>query len=59
VSYYDVAYGVVAAGINDENDNLGLAGKKWTVPRFLKRSLQVSDSIGLTLLVVLVIQDGG
>jgi hypothetical protein len=41
-----------------ETTILVLAGKKLTVPRFLKRTLQVAASVGLTLLIVLVIQVG-
>ena len=35
-----------------------LAGKKLKVPRIVKRVLQIAVSVGLTLLVVLVIQVG-
>jgi hypothetical protein len=41
-----------------ESTILVLAGKRLTVPRFFKRSLQVAAYVGLTLLVVLVIQVG-
>ena len=41
-----------------ETTILVLAGKKLTVPRVLKRILQIAVSVGLTLLVVLVIQVG-
>jgi hypothetical protein len=41
-----------------ETTILVLAGKRVTVPRLLKRALQVVASVGLTLLVVLVIQAG-
>jgi hypothetical protein len=41
-----------------ESTILVLAGKRLMVPRFFKRSLQVAASVGLTLLVVLVIQVG-
>ena len=41
-----------------ETTILVLAGKKLKVPRLLKRALQVAVSVGLTLLVVLVIQVG-
>jgi hypothetical protein len=41
-----------------ETTVLVLGGRKWTVPRFLKRSLQVVASVSLTLLVVLVIHVG-
>jgi hypothetical protein len=41
-----------------ETTVLVLAGKKLTVPRVLKRAIQVAVSVGLTLLVVLVIQVG-
>ena len=41
-----------------ETTILVLAGKKLKVPRILKRTLQVAASVGLTLLVVLVIQVG-
>jgi hypothetical protein len=37
---------------------LVLAGKKLKVPRIVKRVLQIAVSVGLTLLVVLVIQVG-
>ena len=42
-----------------ETTVLVLAGKKWKVPRVLKRSLQIVVSVGLTLLVVLFVQVGG
>ena len=41
-----------------ETTILVVAGKKLKVPRVLKRTLQVAVSVGLTLLVVLVIQVG-
>jgi hypothetical protein len=41
-----------------ETTLLVLAGKKLRVPRVLKRALQVAVSVGLTLLVVLIIQVG-
>ena len=41
-----------------ETTILVLAGKRLTVPRVLKRAAQVAASVGLTLLVVLVIQGG-
>lgn len=41
-----------------ETTILVLGGKKLKVPRLLKRALQVAVSVGLTLLVVLVIQVG-
>jgi len=41
-----------------ETTILVLAGKRLKVPRLLKRALQVAVSVGLTLLVVLVIQVG-
>jgi hypothetical protein len=42
-----------------ETTILVLAGKKLTVPRVLKSTLQIAVSVGLTLLVVLVVQVGG
>ena len=42
-----------------ETTLLVLAGKKWRVPRILKRTFQVAVSVGLTLLVVLFLQVGG
>jgi Mg/Co/Ni transporter MgtE len=42
-----------------ETTILVLAGKKWKVPRVLKRTLQIAVSVGLTLLVVLFVQVGG
>ena len=41
-----------------ETTLLVLAGKKLRVPRLLKGALQIAVSVGLTLLVVLVIQAG-
>jgi len=41
-----------------ETTVLVVAGKKLRVPRLLKRTLQVAVSVGLTLLVVLIIQVG-
>jgi hypothetical protein len=41
-----------------ETTLLVVAGKKLRVPRVLKRALQIAVSVGLTLLVVLVIQVG-
>jgi hypothetical protein len=41
-----------------ETTLLVVAGKKLMVPRVLKRALQIAVSVGLTLLVVLVIQVG-
>jgi len=41
-----------------ETTLLVFAGKKLRVPRLLKRALQIAVSVGLTLLLVLVIQAG-
>ena len=41
-----------------ETTILVLAGRKLKVPRVLKRTLQVTASVGLTLLLVLIIQVG-
>ena len=41
-----------------ETTILAVAGKKLKVPRVLKRALQVAVSVGLTLVVVFVIQVG-
>src|SRR5689334_20951859 len=41
-----------------ETTILVLAGKRLKVPRLLKRALQVAVSVGLTVLVVFVIQVG-
>ena len=42
-----------------ETTILVLAGKRWKVPRVLKRAFQVATSVGLTLVVVLFVQMGG
>ena len=42
-----------------ETTLLVLAGKKWRVPRIVKRTFQVAVSIALTLLLVLFLQVGG
>jgi hypothetical protein len=41
-----------------ETTILAFAGKKLRVPRVLKRALQVAVSVGLTLVVVFIIQVG-
>ena len=42
-----------------ETTLLVLAGKKWRVPRIVKRTFQVAVSTALTLLLVLFLQVGG
>ena len=41
-----------------ETTIFAFAGKKLKIPRLLKRGLQIAVSVGLTLLVVLIIQVG-